>query len=50
MYGAFTPVGGIFATLTSVAMLGRLMPVATITGALTATGVAGLVWARGSGR
>jgi hypothetical protein len=47
MYGAFTPPGGIFATLTSVAMLGWLMPAATITGALVATGVTALVWTYG---
>lgn len=43
MYGAFTPLGGVFATLTRVGMLGRLIPAATITGALMATGVTALV-------
>ncbi|KAI9660448.1 MAG: hypothetical protein M1821_009798 [Bathelium mastoideum] len=50
MYGAFTPAGGIFATLTSVAMLGTLMPAAALSGAATATMVATLVWAMGVGR
>lgn len=38
MYGGFTPAAGVFATLTSVGMLGLLMPV----GALFAAGVATL--------
>ena len=50
MYGAFTPAGGIFATLTSIAMLGRLMPVAALIGTLVASLVAALVWAIGVGR
>ncbi|KAL6799966.1 hypothetical protein J3E68DRAFT_397035 [Trichoderma sp. SZMC 28012] len=50
MYGAFTPAGGIFATLTSMAMLGTLMPAAAILAAVVATGVAILVWVLGIGR
>jgi hypothetical protein len=47
MYGAFTPPGGIFATLTSVSILGWQMPAATVTAALIATGVTGFMWTRG---
>lgn len=43
MYGAFTPAGGMFATLTSMGMLGTLMPRATLLAALIATGVSILV-------
>ncbi|UNI18287.1 hypothetical protein JDV02_004564 [Purpureocillium takamizusanense] len=50
MYGGFTPAGGIFATLTSMAMLGTLMPAAAILAALLATIVAVVVWACGVGR
>ncbi|KAL6886287.1 hypothetical protein HDV57DRAFT_490104 [Trichoderma longibrachiatum] len=50
MYGAFTPAGGIFATLTSMAMLGTLMPAASILAAAVATGVAVVVWELGVGR
>ncbi|KAI8947001.1 hypothetical protein F4801DRAFT_592959 [Xylaria longipes] len=50
MYGGFTPAGGIFATLTSMAMLGILMPAAAISAALLATMVARMVWACGVGR
>ncbi|TFB00228.1 hypothetical protein CCMA1212_007761 [Trichoderma ghanense] len=50
MYGAFTPAGGIFATLTSMAMLGTLMPAASILAAVVATGAAIAVWALGVGR
>ena len=50
MYGAFTPAGGIFATLTSMAMLGTLMWPAAIISALLATGVAIAVYAYGVGR
>ncbi|KAL5091328.1 hypothetical protein H0G86_009154 [Trichoderma simmonsii] len=50
MYGAFTPAGGIFATLTSMAMLGSLMPAAAILAAVIATGAAILVWVLGIGR
>ena len=50
MYGGFTPAGGIFATLTSMAMLGTLMPPAAVFAALVATIVAVIVWACGVGR
>ncbi|KAL7900350.1 hypothetical protein HDV63DRAFT_370920 [Trichoderma sp. SZMC 28014] len=50
MYGAFTPAGGIFATLTSMAMLGTMMPPAAILAAVIATAVAILVWVWGIGR
>lgn len=40
MYGAFTPAGGIFATLTSVAMLGTAMPLFAALAAVIATVVA----------
>jgi len=50
MYGAFTPAGGIFATLTSMAMLGALMWPAVIIAVLLATGVAAVVTACGVGR
>jgi hypothetical protein len=50
MYGAFTPAGGIFATLTSMAMLGTLMPPAAILAAVIATGAAIIVWVLGIGR
>ncbi|OCK94082.1 uncharacterized protein K441DRAFT_612245 [Cenococcum geophilum 1.58] len=44
MYGGFTPAGGMFATLTSMGMLGTLMPRATLLAVLIATGVSILVW------
>lgn len=44
MYGAFTPAGGIFATLTSMGMLGTLMLPVVIFAAFFATCVAVLVW------
>ncbi|KAM0263541.1 hypothetical protein ACHAQJ_001160 [Trichoderma viride] len=50
MYGAFTPAGGIFATLTSMAMLGTMMPPAAILASVIATGVAMLTWMWGIGR
>ncbi|KAJ2969468.1 hypothetical protein NQ176_g8649 [Zarea fungicola] len=40
MYGAFTPAGGVFATLTSMAMLGTLMPAAALFAFFVASGVA----------
>ncbi|KAI0382274.1 hypothetical protein F5Y04DRAFT_51842 [Hypomontagnella monticulosa] len=43
-YGAFTPAGGIFATLTSLAMLGLLNPAIAITSALIALIPASLVF------
>ncbi|KXX81173.1 hypothetical protein MMYC01_201578 [Madurella mycetomatis] len=50
MYGAFTPAGGVFATLTSMAMLGWLMPAALFMALVFATGVAAVVWVCGVGR
>ncbi|KAI1828329.1 hypothetical protein F4861DRAFT_535292 [Xylaria intraflava] len=50
MYGGFTPAGGIFATLTSLVMLGALMPPLVILAAIIATLVAVLVWVGGAGR
>lgn len=46
MYGAFTPAGGIFATLTSMAMLGALMPLEVLVASALAVGVAvgAVVW------
>jgi hypothetical protein len=44
MYGAFTPAGGIFATLTSMAMLGRFWPVGLLIAIVLATAVALIVW------
>ena len=43
MYGGFTPAGGIFATLTSMAMLGTLVPVQVAIAACIATCIATLV-------
>ena len=48
-YGGFTPAGGIFATLTSMAMLGRLMPMQVSLAALVAAVVSLVVWACGVG-
>ncbi len=50
MYAGFTPAGGVFATLTSMAMLGSLMPVAVILAILLATVVAAFVYVCGVGR
>lgn len=44
MYGGFTPAGGIFATLTSMAMLGTLTPPGVLVASILATGVAVVVW------
>lgn len=49
MYGGFTPAGGIFATLTSMAMLGTMMPMAAVVASLLATIVATIAWACGVG-
>lgn len=46
-YGGFTPAGGIFATLTSMGMLGVLMPLEVGLAAVTATTVTMIVWACG---
>ena len=48
-YGGFTPAGGVFATLTSMAMLGTLMPVQVLCSVVLATVVAVVVWACGAG-
>lgn len=50
MYGGFTPAGGIFATLTSMAMLGTYKPVVALVAALIATMAAGIAWGYGVGR
>lgn len=47
MYGGFTPAGGIFATLTSMGMLGVLMPLEVIFSSTVATIVAVMVWKNG---
>lgn len=49
MYGGFTPASGIFATLTSMAMIGTLMPSVVIFAATLATAVAVIVWKIGCG-
>ncbi len=49
-YGGFTPAGGIFATLTSMAMLGILMPLQVGLAAGLADIVTLIVWACGVGR
>ncbi|KAK0631290.1 hypothetical protein B0T14DRAFT_501439 [Immersiella caudata] len=50
MYGGFTPAGGVFATLTSMGMLGMLMPWALVIAVVIATAVAGVVFQIGVGR
>lgn len=50
MYGGFTPAGGIFATLTSLGMLGVLMPLEVGLASLSATAITVIVWACGVGR
>ncbi|KZL70504.1 hypothetical protein CT0861_09590 [Colletotrichum tofieldiae] len=50
MYGGFTPAGGVFATLTSMAMLGTMMPWAVGIAGLVATLVTGTAWAYGAAR
>lgn len=47
MYGGFTPAGGVFATLTSLGMLGWMVPVEAGVSAVVATVVATVVWACG---
>jgi len=49
MYGGFTPAAGIFATLTSLGMLGLLNPLAVVIAAVVAMVVALIVWACGVG-
>jgi len=48
-YGGFTPAGGIFATLTSLGMLGWLMPGQVCVAAVVATVAAIIVWVCGVG-
>jgi hypothetical protein len=43
-YGAFTPAGGIFATLTSLGMVGILAPAVAAVGASVATVIVFVVW------
>ncbi|KAK3294640.1 uncharacterized protein B0H64DRAFT_191615 [Chaetomium fimeti] len=50
MYAGFTPAAGIFATLTSMGMLGVLMPAVVIAAVVVATAVAATVWLCGVGR
>jgi hypothetical protein len=50
MYGGFTPAAGVFATLTSMGMLGVLMPAVLVIAIVLATVVAGIVWLSGAGR
>jgi hypothetical protein len=47
MYGGFTPAGGLFATLTSTAMVGLLIPWSVIPASIVATIVAVIVWKLG---
>ena len=44
MYGGFTPAAGVFATLTSVGMLGFATPIFTAVAVLIATLVAVITW------
>ena len=48
MYGGFTPAGGIFATMTSIGMLGLAMPTAALAAVLLATVVTAIAWACGA--
>ncbi|KAJ0120876.1 uncharacterized protein J7T55_015612 [Diaporthe amygdali] len=50
MYGGFTPAGGLFATLTSMAMVGTLVPACFAISLLIASLVAAMVWVYGVGR
>lgn len=50
MYGGFTPAGGLFATLTSMAMVGTLMPAVLLISSFVASLVAAMVWVFGVGR
>ena len=50
MYGAFTPAGGVFATLTSMAMVGTMQPIIFVAAACLSTVAAVVVWACGVGR
>lgn len=44
MYGGFTPAGGLFATLTSLGMLGFLTPIVTAIAAMLALIPAGITF------
>lgn len=44
-YGAFTPAGGVFATLTMLGMLGLLVPAVAIVAGFLASLVTLIVWA-----
>ena len=48
-YGGLTPAGGVFATLTSMGMLGYLVPIQVMFSAVLATLVTVVVWACGAG-
>jgi hypothetical protein len=50
MYGGFTPAGGIFATLTSMAMLGVLVPPLLVVAVVVSCLVAAIVWLSGTGQ
>ncbi|KAK0746916.1 hypothetical protein B0T18DRAFT_163200 [Schizothecium vesticola] len=50
MYGGFTPAGGIFATLTSMAMLGVLIPPLVVVAVVVSCLVAAIVWLSGTGQ
>jgi hypothetical protein len=50
MYGGFTPASGVFAMLTSMGMVGVLMPAALILAMVIAAGVALVVYKMGVGR
>ncbi|WQF87961.1 Putative IFI6/IFI27-like domain superfamily protein [Colletotrichum destructivum] len=50
MYSGFTPASGLFATLTSMGMLGIMMPWAVGIAGLVATLVTGTAWAFGAAR
>lgn len=44
VYGGFTPASGVFATLTSLAMLGILAPAIALVAGVVASIIAALVW------
>ncbi|KAF3385866.1 hypothetical protein DPV78_012421 [Talaromyces pinophilus] len=50
MYGGFTPAGGIFATFTSMAMLGTFIMPFVIFASVIATGVSIIFWKVGVGQ
>ena len=49
-HGTFTPAGGIFATWTSIMIIGRLFWPVALFAAILAMTVAGIVWVAGVGR